>query len=256
MIPKMVRFASSISVLVLALVCATWAQPTHPATTCSNANLSGNIGFAVTGVDSNGPTVSGGQITADGKGAFTGMETISDNGNITADVPVTGTYTVHANCTGKGNITPKGGSASHFNFTIVSGGTELQLVITDSGTVESGSAQMQGAANCTTKGVQGTYGLQATGTLVSLGPLVFAGQVKLHQGVISGRVSGSLGGTIFTGERIDGAVKVGRNCFGKAVVSVNKEPSLHLDMVVVNGGNEIMFIADDADTAVTGSLQR
>jgi hypothetical protein len=249
------RTASLIPVLVLAFVSSTWAQPARPAT-CSNATLNGNLGFVVTGTDSNGPTVVGGQFTADGKGALTGSETISDNGNVTADVPVTGTYTVRANCTGKGAITPKGGSASHFNFTIVSGGNQVQLVVTDSETVESGSAETQGNATCTNNGVQGTYGLQATGTLVSLGPLVFAGQVKLQQGVISGKVSGSLGGTIFTGEKIDGTAKVGKNCAGKAVVSVNNEPPLHLDLVVVNGGNEIMFIATDSDTVVTGSLQR
>ena len=247
--------ASLILVFILALGSATWAQPA-PAGSCSNATLDGNSGFVVTGTDPNGPTAIGGQITADGKGGFTGVETISDNGNVTADVPVTGTYIVHANCTGKGKITPKGGSASHFNFTIVSGGTDVQLVITDSGTVESGSAQAQGAATCTTKAVQGTYGLQTTGTLLGLGPLVFAGQVKLHQGVISGTVSGSLGGEIFTGEKIDGAIKVGKNCVGKAVVSVNQEPPLHLDLVVVNGGNEMVFVAEDSATVVSGSLQR
>lgn len=255
MISRMACKASLICVFVFALVSATWAQPARPAT-CSNATLNGNSGFVVTGTDANGPTVASGQITADGKGGFTGVETVSDNGTVTADVPVTGTYTVRANCTGKAKITPKGGSASHFNFTIVSGGTGVQLVVTDSGTVESGFAQAQGAATCTTKGVQGTYGLQANGTLLGLGALVFGGQVKLHQGVISGTVSGSLGGTIFTGEKIDGGVKVGRNCVGKAVVSVNQEPPLHLDLVVVNGGNEIMFIATDTNTVVTGSLQR
>jgi hypothetical protein len=255
MISRATRTASLTSVFVIALLSAAWAQPARPAT-CSNATLNGNSGFAVTGTDPNGPTVVGGQITADGLGSFTGTETISDNGNVTADLPVTGTYTVRTNCTGKGTITPKGGSASHFKFTIVSSGTEVQLVITDSGTVESGSALAQGSATCTTKGIQGTYGLQATGTLLGLGQLVFAGQVKLHQGVISGIVSGSLGGTIFTGNKIDGAIKVGKNCVGKAVVSVNQEPPLHLDVVVVNGGSEIMFIATDSDTVVTGSLQR
>ncbi len=250
------RTAALILGFIFALVSTMWARPIHPPATCSNATLNGNSGFAVTGVDSNGPAVVGGQVTADGKGGFTGVETISDNGNLTADVPISGTYVVRANCTGKGQLTPKGGSASHFNFTIVSGGAEVQLVITDSGTVESGLAQAQGAAVCTTKGVQGTYGLQATGTLLGLGPLVFAGQVKLNQGVISGIVSGSLNGTTFTGEKIDGSIKVGKNCVGKAVVSVNQEPPLHLDVVVVNGGNEILFIANDTDTVVTGSLQR
>jgi len=255
MISRMACTASLTSVLVLALVSATSAQPAIPAT-CSNATLNGNSGFVVTGTDSNGPTVIGGQITADGKGGFTGVETISDNGNVTADVPVTGTYIVRAGCTGKGTITPKGGSASHFNFTIISSGTDVELVITDSGTVESGSALAQGVPTCTNKGVQGTYGLQATGTLLGLGQLVFAGQVKLNQGVVSGTVSGSLGGSIFTGEKIDGGAKVGKNCVGKAVVSVNHEPPLHLDLVVVNGGNQIVFVASDSGTVVSGSLQR
>jgi hypothetical protein len=256
MLSKMIGIPSLMFVFVFALGSAAWALPAGPAGACSNATLTGRSGFVITGTDANGPGVVGGQITADGKGGFTGVETISDNGNITADVSVTGSYMVRANCTGKGQITPKGGSASHFNFTIVSGGTDVQLVITDSGTVELGSAQAEGAATCTTKGVQGTYGLQATGTLLGLGPLVFSGQVKLHQGVVSGTVSGSLGGSIFTNEKIDGVVKVGKNCFGKAVVSVNQEPPLHLDLVVVSGGNEIIFVATDSETVVSGSLQR
>lgn len=247
--------ASLIPVFVLALGSATWAQPVRPAT-CSNATLNGNIGFVITGTDASGPTATGGQVTADGKGGFTGLETISENGTVTAEAPLTGTYTVRANCTGKATVTPKGGSASHFNFTIVSDQTAAQLDVTDSGTVESGFAQAQGSATCTTKGLQGTYGLQTNGTLIDLGSLVFGGQVKLHQGVISGTVSGSLGGSIFTGEKIDGVYKVGKNCFGKAVVSVNQEPALHLDLVVVNGGSEIIFVASDTDTVVTGSLQR
>lgn len=240
---------------VLALATATWAQPARPAT-CSNATLDGNLGFVVTGIDANGPAAIGGQITADGKGGLTGVQTISDNGTIDADVPVTGTYAVRPNCTGKGTITPKGVSATHFNFTIVSAGTEVQLVITDDLTVESGSALAQGSATCTAKGIAGTYGLQTTGMLFGLGSLVFEGQVKLSQGVMSGTVSGSLNGQVFKGWKIDGAVKVGKTCAGKAVVSVNKEPPLHLDLVVVNGGNDIMFIATDDQTGVTGSLQR
>jgi len=244
-----------ICVFLLTIASAAWAQPARPAT-CSNSTLNSNLGFVVTGIDSNGPTVIGGQITADGKGGFSGSETISDNGTIDADVPVTGTYAVRANCTGKGTIAPKAGSATHFSFTVVSAGTEVQLVITDDLTVESGSAFAQGAATCTTKGIAGIYGMQATGTLFGLGPLVFEGEVKVQQGVISGTASGSLNGQIFKGWKVDGAVKVGKTCVGKAVVSLNQEPPLHLNLVVVNGGNEIVFIATDDQNGVTGSLKR
>ncbi|HXM22595.1 MAG TPA: hypothetical protein VN948_15165 [Terriglobales bacterium] len=256
MISKMVGIASLILASVLVLGSATWAQPARPAGACSNGTLNGHSGFVVTGTDASGPTAASGQITADGKGGFAGMETVSSDGTITADVPVTGTYTIHANCTGKGTITPKGGPTAHFSFAVVSGGTELELVVTDSDATESGSAQAEGSATCTTKGVQGTYGLQGGGTLVGLGPIAFSGQVKLQQGVISGTESGSVNGQIFNGAKVGGAAKIGTNCFGKAVVSVNHQSPLHLDLVVVNGGNEIVFIETDIGTVVSGSLQR
>jgi hypothetical protein len=256
MIPKMVGIVSLILASVLALGSATWARSDRPVAACSNAILTGNSGFIVTGTDSSGPTAASGQITADGKGSFVGMETVSENGTIGDEIPVTGTYTIRADCTGKGAITPKGGSSSHFTFVVVSGATELELIRTDAGTTQSGSLQAEGAATCTTKGVQGTYGLQGSGTLVGLGPIAFSGQVKLHQGVISGTESGSVGGQIFTGEKVSGAAKIGSNCFGKAVVSINHQSTLHLDLVVVNGGKEILLIDTDSGVVLTGFLQQ
>jgi hypothetical protein len=254
MLSRTTSTASLIYVFVLALASATSAQPVRPAT-CSNATLNGNLGFVVTGIDSNGPTAIGGQITADGKGGLTGVQTVSDNGTIDADVPVTGTYAVRANCTGKGTLVPKGGSTSHFAFTIFSAGTEVLLVITDNLTVESGSALAQGRATCTAKGIAGTYGLQTTGMLFNYPSSVFEGQVKINQGVISGTASGSLNGQIVKGWQVDGSIEVGNTCTGKAVVSIRHIP-LHLDVVVVNGGKQIMFIATDEGTGVVGSLKR
>ena len=254
MFAKVACIASLILVFVLALGSASWAQPAHPAA-CSNATLSGNSGFTITGTDASGPTVAGGQITADGNGHFTGTVTSSEDGTVTDLADAKGTYAIKANCTGKGAITPKGGSTSHFTFTVVSRGTELELVVTDSGTVQLGLVQAQGTATCSTKGVQGTYGLQATGTLVGLGQIALNGQVKLHQGVISGTVSGSVGGQTFTGEKLDGGYKVASNCQGGAVVSANQE-MLHLTLIVVNDGKEILFIDEDTGTVISGSLQQ
>jgi hypothetical protein len=256
MISKMICTASLILVLMLALGSATaWAQPARPAGACSNATLSGNSGFVVTGIDASGPSATVGQITADGKGTFTGVETVSSDGTITLDIPLKGTYKVHSNCTGSGTVTPKGASTSHFNLVIVAGGTQLEFILTDSGKTESGSALAQGAATCTTKGLQGTYGLQAGGTLVGLGPVALNGQAKFQRGVISGTASGSFNGQIFTGEKVGGAYKVNTDCQGAAVVSV-KQQSLHLNLVVVNGGKEILLIDTDSGIVVTGSLQR
>lgn len=255
MISKIACKACLICIFILTLVSTTWAQPARPAS-CSDATLNGNSGFLVSGSDGNGPVIAGGQITADGKGGFTGTESISENGTVTANLPVKGTYTVRTNCTGKGQIAPKGGSATHFNFTIVSSGTTVQLVVLDSGTVESGLALAQGAATCSTEGVQGTYGFQSSGILVGTGSLVFGGRVNVHQGVISGTTSGSFGGQIFTGGKLAGTIKVDKNCTGKAVVSVNQEPPLHLDVVVVNGGDQLGLTSTDSGTVVSGSMTR
>jgi hypothetical protein len=254
MIFKMVRVASLTLVLVLGF--GAWAQPSHRAAACSNSTLNGNSGFVVTGTNASGPTTTTGQITADGKGSLTGVETESSNGKVVQNIPIKGTYKVRANCTGSGAVTPKGASTSHFDFVVVSAGTGLEFVLTDSGTTESGSAQAQGAATCTTKGLQGTYGLQANGALVGTGAIALNGQVKFHQGVISGTMSGSINGQTFTGGKVGGAYKAGSNCLGGAVVSVNQQSSLHLNLVVVNGGKEILFIDTDSGFVVSGSLQQ
>ncbi len=255
MISKMVCITSLIVVLVLALGSTTWAQP-QPPSTCSNATLSGNSGFVVTGINPSGPTVTTGQITADGKGKFTGMETVSNNGTIEQNIPIKGTYKIRANCTGSGTTTVKGASTFHFDFVVVSSGTALEFVLTDSGTTESGSTQAQGAATCSSNGVQGTYGLQANGILVGLGPIALNGQVKLHRGVISGTTSGSVNGQTFTGEKVSGLYKVGSNCRGGAVISVNQQSPLGLSLVVVNGGKQILFIDTDKGLVVSGSLRQ
>jgi hypothetical protein len=256
MISKMVCIASLILVLVLALGSTAWAQPTQPPATCSNATLSGNSGFVVTGINPSGPTVTTGQITADGKGKFTGVETVSNNGAIEQDIPIKGTYKIRANCTGSGTTTVKGASTFHFDFVVVSAGTALEFVLTDSGTTESGSTQAQGTATCSSNGVQGTYGLQANGTLAGLGPIALNGQVKLHRGVISGTTSGSINGQTFSGEKVSGLYKVGSNCRGGAVISVNQQSPLGLSLVVVNGGKQILFIDTDKGLVVSGSLQQ
>jgi hypothetical protein len=71
-----------------------WTHPVRPALTCSNATLQGNYGFLVTGTSAGNPIAILGQITADGIGGLTGMETVNDNGAITDTAPVTGTYKI------------------------------------------------------------------------------------------------------------------------------------------------------------------
>jgi len=81
-----------------------------------------------------------GQVTLDGKGNIAGNETFSVFGTITT-LPVSGTYTENADCTGTIQITPQGMAATNFNTVVVNGGKELLLIETDNDTVVAGTAQ-------------------------------------------------------------------------------------------------------------------
>lgn len=65
----------------------------------------------------------------------------SENGTILtfAEEPVTGSYSVDANCKGTLTITPRGESVLNFSFVIVDCGKELLAIETDADTVVDGT---------------------------------------------------------------------------------------------------------------------
>jgi hypothetical protein len=107
---------------------------------CSNATLKGtyvdkDTGF-LTAPNAVASPFAGLNIeTFDGNGKMTGTGIGSLNGNIVA-VTQTGTYKVNPDCTGSYTvkIDPLGLTV-HGSFVIVDGGNELQIIITDPGTV-------------------------------------------------------------------------------------------------------------------------
>jgi hypothetical protein len=130
-----------------------WTDPVRPALTCSNATLQGNYGFLVTGTSAGNPIAILGQITADGNGGLTGMETVNDNGAVTDTAPVTGTYKIGSKCVGTATITSQGGTAASYNLAAVSS-SKVQLVGADSGTVQSGLLEAQGIGTCSLSGLR------------------------------------------------------------------------------------------------------
>jgi hypothetical protein len=76
--------------------------------------------------------------------------------------------------------------------------------------------------------------------------------------VISGHVAGSEDGTIltFAEEPVTGSYKVDRDCRGRATITPKGLSEMHFSLVIVDGGNEMLAIETDADTVVSGSLQR
>jgi hypothetical protein len=236
----------------LALSSAAWA------TTCSNASLSGTYGFLHDGTDSNGTpfTAAVSQITFDSTtGTFTGETTASHDGVIVTDQPLTGKYKVASNCTGTG--TPTGGSP--FSIVVTSTGFLALHLFAE------GFAVKQGSPTCTSGGVKGSFGFETTGVFLAAatGAVAFIGELKLTvnpsgEGVISGHISASEDGTFltFAEEPVTGSYRVGTDCRGRATIKPKGHSEMHFSLVVVDGGNEMLAIETDADTVVSGTLQR
>jgi hypothetical protein len=256
MISKLVRLAvlnlSSLVVLGTFL----WAQPAQPAS-CSIATLHQRYGFVINGTSSGNPFTAAGQIATDGNGTLAGNETISDNGTVGNLLEVLGKYSVNSNCTGTMTIQAQGRSKQNFDITVSSDGTQIDMIQTDSGTTILGTAQAQVSKSCSLARVKGTYGLRGAGTEIGTGPLAIAGQITLRgDGTVNGTGTVSINGSIATKQNISGAYKVGHQCQGSAVIQVGNQGTSHLNLVIVNGERGLLFIQTDADSLLSGSLQR
>jgi hypothetical protein len=256
MISKLVRLAVFTLSSGVVLGAALWAQPVRPAA-CSNGSLTGSYGFAINGTSNGNPITAVGQIKTNGNGTIAGLETISENGTLGNLLEVLGTYAIKSNCTGTMTIQAAGHSKQNFSVTVISGGQQIEMVQTDSGTTELGTAQAQGSKACSLAGVKGVYGLQGEGTEIGVGPLALGGQIILRgDGTLSGTETLSINGSAASKQKIAGAYKVNNPCQGAAVIEVGNQGPIHLNLVVVNGGHGILFIQADANTLVSGSLQR
>jgi hypothetical protein len=122
------------------------------AATCAYATVEGNLGFEATGVFVAGAPVAGpvafvGEVkfgvNTSGGGVISGRVTDSEDGVISTfeEEPITGSYTVAADCTGTATITPQGQPALYFSFLVVDGGKEMLALETDANTVVNGTLQ-------------------------------------------------------------------------------------------------------------------
>ena len=252
MLSKTFRIARMIVLATVALSSAAWAA------TCSNASLSGTYGFLHDGTDSNGTpaTAAVSQVTFDSTtGTFTGETTASHDGVIVTQA-LTGTYAVASNCTGTGN--PTGGSP--FSFVVTSTGFLAVHLFSE------GFAVKQGSPTCTNAGLKGSFGFETTGVFLAEAPaaaVAFIGELKLTvnpsgEGVISGHVASSEDGTFltFADEPVTGSYRVGTDCRGTATITPKGHSEMHFSLVVVDCGKQMLAVETDADTVVSGGLQR
>jgi hypothetical protein len=107
---------------------------------CSNATLRGSYAQTGSGVitappDQAGPFANVGTLVFDGNGNLTGTLVVSSNGS-SSPATETGTYTVNSDCTGTYTvqIAPFGITSQAF-FAIDTNGDELEIIVSDAGSV-------------------------------------------------------------------------------------------------------------------------
>ncbi len=115
---------------------------------CSDATLTGNYPFVLSGASTPGHSVTGknnvptaavGVLTFDGAGGLALTYTVVFNGKATT-ASDTGTYTVNSDCTGTFTDTTIN---VHFNLVTVGGGTEVFGIETDPGFTDTFDAKKQ-----------------------------------------------------------------------------------------------------------------
>jgi len=127
-----------------------WVAQGSP--TCTNAGVKGGFGLALrgtflAGAPFTGPLILIGELALDvnasGDGVIRGHIAGSEDGTILTfpEEPLTGFYSVDANCTGTLTITPEGESPLHFTFVIVDSGKEMLALETDANTVATATLQ-------------------------------------------------------------------------------------------------------------------
>lgn len=234
-----------IAVFVFGLV--SWGQ-------CSDANVTGKYGYLVYGFDSSGnPIASLGYMKANGKGTFSGTESVADDGEVEQNISVSGTYSINSDCTGSGTIKLKGGKKSNtFALVVVSGGKTLQILSTDTGSVQGGEAEAQGKETCTAAGLKASLGLQASGEFIGTGAVAIDGLATFDgKGDVSGTFSGSLAGEIFTGQSVSGSYTVASNCTGTTSFSLLGQ-TLTTDFVMTDGAQHLLVLETNTGTVVSG----
>jgi hypothetical protein len=97
---------------------------------CSNATLKGTYLFAADGVEIKGndqlPFAYASYVVFDGNGKAKGVSSSNFNGKITRKEPLSGTYSVKANCTGTAIIA----DGTHYDQFIAPDGSKLTFVQT------------------------------------------------------------------------------------------------------------------------------
>jgi hypothetical protein len=137
-----------ISLFLLTLGLAALSTLTAYARPCSNRTLKGTYANSLHGLifipGGSAPLVLAGVVktTYDGKGTFTQVDAVSDNGSgVTGWRPGSGTYSVNPDCTGTATIVVPGMADLHLQFVVSPSGNTTHFVVIDPGLATAGDSE-------------------------------------------------------------------------------------------------------------------
>ncbi len=119
----------------------------HPQpSNCALASLNGSYAFSFNGsfVDTTGSLntfADAGKMTFNGTGGLSISDTASENGQVTPNRSISGSYATHSDCTGTFTYTdPTLGAALHTNLAIIDEGKGIRFIDSDSSIIIAGTA--------------------------------------------------------------------------------------------------------------------
>ena len=166
--------------------------PPPPAGGFSNASLSGQYAFSMSGLDLNGGYIARvGSFVADGNGSITaGLEDVLAGNSPAQQVIFSGgSYTIQTNGTGSLAVQSSTGAGLQFSIILISTG-QGALIQTDLNGASSGSFSLQTPASFSASSLSGNFILDFSGTTFSgpsPAPFSIVGQVALDgNGTVTG----------------------------------------------------------------------
>jgi hypothetical protein len=212
---------------------------------CSNATLKGTYGALIRGTANGLPFAALDTVTANGGGSFSGTGTVAYNGVISQNVPISASYLVKSDCSGRASFS----NGTQQDLVISEDGEDVEFIRTDQLDDQvTGDARRVDQSACSNLSLRGRFGASLDGSVASLPfaalDLVTAG----GDGSFSGKGTISYNGTV-SRVAFTAAYSINADCSG----SIAFDTGTTQNLIVVGKGSEVRFIrTDSADAVVTG----
>jgi hypothetical protein len=219
------------------------------ATRQSSTPVSGSLAFTLAGSNTGGDFVAGGILNTDGAGHVlnTSLQDINNDGVVTQNSALSGTYSVGAN--GRGTMNLNSGT---INFAIYPTTAGLILMEIDNNIVAAGTAFQQSGTFSDTS-VKGNYGMNFTGEIPGSNEIDCIAQfVADGAGNAPGSIEFNNGGTLSSNLSLTGTYTI--TASGRGGASFASSFGTQNVILYVVSSSQVLFIDIDSALATSGQL--